>query len=357
MNRDPSITDLGTRAIDVGYFNVKYTLGRKKVEENWPIATGLFPAMAPRLATSSPGDTLGTNRLDGFVVEADGVNYFVGRDFSFSSTGVEPRPIADGYCTTAKYLAQLRGALQYMAQDAGAGPEVLVRHLVVALPLNTFPKYKTALAARVQGEHLVPLAGGAMRRITVERVSVIVQPHGALLNFGSTARGQLDGWTLVIDPGGGTLDWYVASKDRPNWPRSGAYPKAMLACAYAVADKVEPAWRDQHEIISRIDTAIRQGDPVFKVGAREYALSQFQSTIDAVLEESIEKMFTKVGPIGDIGQILLTGGGATVFHRFLEQRRPDLKALLRIDADPVFSNVRGFHIYGELMQQPAGGAR
>ena len=275
MNRDHPITDLGTRAVDVGYFNVKYTLGRKKVGEDWPIATGIFPAVAPRLATTSPGGLLGSSRLDGFVVDVDGVNYFVGKDFNFCSTGVEPRPVAEGYCTTAKYLAQLRGALQYMAQDANAGYEVVVRHLVVALPLNTFPKYRAELAARVQGEHVVPMSQGAMRRITVERVSVIVQPHGALLNFGAVSHGQMEGWTLVIDPGGGTLDWYVASKDRPNWPRSGAYPKAMLACAYAVADKVEPAWRDQHEIIGRIDTAIREAQPVFKVGASEYQQSLY----------------------------------------------------------------------------------
>lgn len=189
MNREPHITDLGTRAVDVGYFNVKYTLGRKLVDENWPIATGIFPSMAPRLATSGPGDALGTAKLDGFVVDVDGVNYFVGRDFSYNSTGVEPRPIADDYCSTAKYLAQLRGALQYMAQDANAGSEVLVRHLVVALPLNTFAKYKSMLAARVKGEHVVTMAAGAMRRITVERVSVIVQPHGALLNFGVASKG------------------------------------------------------------------------------------------------------------------------------------------------------------------------
>lgn len=357
MNRDHSITDLGIRAVDVGYFNVKYTLGRKQVDESWPIATGIFPAMAPRLATNTPRESFGSAKLDGFVVEVDGVHYFVGRDFSFTSTGIEPRPIAEGYCTTAKYLAQLRGALQYMAQDASAGSEVVIRHLVVALPLNTFGKYRTVLEKRIEGEHLLPMAGGSTRRITVERVSVIVQPHGALLNFGAASRGLMEGWTLVIDPGGGTLDWYVASKDRPNWPRSGAYPKAMLACAYAVADKIEPAWRDQHEIISRIDEALREGRQCFKVGPREYALAEYQSTIDAVIEESVEKMFAKVGPVDDIGQILITGGGATVYHRYLCEKRPELKAMMRIDADPVFSNVRGFHIFGEMRQQSAGVAR
>jgi plasmid segregation protein ParM len=198
MNRDHSITDLGIRAVDVGYFNVKYTLGRKQVDESWPIATGIFPAMAPRLATNTPRESFGSAKLDGFVVEVDGVHYFVGRDFSFTSTGIEPRPIAEGYCTTAKYLAQLRGALQYMAQDASAGSEVVIRHLVVALPLNTFGKYRTVLEKRIEGEHLLPMAGGSTRRITVERVSVIVQPHGALLNFGSTAQ---QGAAGRVDPG------------------------------------------------------------------------------------------------------------------------------------------------------------
>lgn len=358
MNRDHPITDLGVRAIDVGYFNVKFTLGRKQQDGQWPIAAGMFPAMAPRLATSTPRGSLGSARQDGYVIEVEGVDYFVGNDFNFSSTGIEPRPIADNYCTTAKYLALLRGALQHMAHDAGAGDnaEVVVRHLVVALPLNTFPKYKAVLADRVRGEHLVKLDGGATRRFTVERVSVIVQPHGALLNFGVAAKGDMQGWTLVVDPGGGTLDWYVANKDRANWPRSGAYPKAMLACAYAVADQVEPAWRDQHEIIDRIDRAIRDRHPSFRVGPRDFEMAKFQSTVEAVLEESVEKMFAKVGPTEDIGQILLTGGGAAVFHRFLEKRRPQLRDLLYSDVDPVYSNVRGFHIYGELMQRARAGS-
>ena len=353
MESNSSVTDLGMRAVDVGYFNVKYSLGRKNVGASRPIATGMFPAMAPRLATRAPGEALGGEQLDGFVIDVEGVDYFVGRDFSFCSTGVEPRPVAEGYCTTAKYLAQLRGALQYMAQDAAAGPEVLIRHLVVALPLNTFASYRSALADRARGEHRLAMASGRARHIRVQRVSVIVQPHGALLNFGAALGGHMQGWTLVVDPGGGTLDWYVASRDRPNWQRSGAYPKAMLACAYAVADAIEPVWRDQHEIISRIDTAIREARPAFRVGAREYALAPHQATIDAVIEEAVEKMFAKVGPVGDLSQILLTGGGAPVFHRFLARWRPDLKELLRIDPDPVYSNVRGFHIYGELMQPPA----
>ena len=350
MSHQRSVVELGPRAVDVGYFNVKYTLGRKQVDGSWPIATGMFPSLAPRLATHQAGDIPGSRKVDGCTVDVDGVTYFVGREAEFNCSGVEPRVVAEDYSVTAKYLALLRGALFYMAEDAGEAQDMRISHLVVGLPLNTFSKYRHLLAERIQGDHVVGRAGESKRRIKVDSVHVIVQPLGALLNFGVASKGQMDGWTLVVDPGGGTLDWYVASKQKANWPRSGAYPKAMLACAYAVADQIQPAWRDQYEIINRIDTAIREKAPSFRVSGQMYAVADYRSTIDAVLDESIEKMFAKVGPTADIDQILLTGGGANVFYDHLTGRRPDIQAVLKRDDDPVFSNVRGFHVFGETRQ-------
>jgi len=57
---------------------------------------------------------------------------------------------------------------------------------------------------------------------------IVEHVHGALVNYGLKMNGKLDGVALVVDPGGGTLDWYVASKVKSSWPRLGAYPMAML---------------------------------------------------------------------------------------------------------------------------------
>lgn len=353
MKRDNGIVHAGVRAIDVGYFSVKYTLGRKQVEGVSQLETDLFPSLAPRMSGNKVIASPGTARADGCFVNVDGVNYFVGRGADFFSTGLEPRPVLDNYCESDKYLALMRGALHYMALDAGATNELVIDRLVLGLPLNTFARYNQSLRLRAQGEHL--LGGlnndGSMRRVTVRAVDVIVQPQGALLNFGmQKARGGADGWTLVVDPGGGTLDWYLSRGQEPNWQRSGAYPKSMLACANAVADRINPNWKNQYEIMERIDRAIRDGKESFKVQGVDYRLEEYSQSIEAVLEEAVKYMFGVVGPTDSLDNILLTGGGAKLFHRYLSAHYPEFRNIMQLDENPVFSNVRGFQIAGEFFQ-------
>lgn len=350
MNRDHSVVRLGARAIDVGYYNVKFTLGRQQVGGSNPIGVEMFPALAPMLLAGVDGDRHSPSRQpDGCAVRVDGVDYFVGKDVEFNTRGGDPRGIATDYCLTSKYMALTHGALHYIAANAGPdATEVVIGHLVVGLPLNTYGKHRASLAQRMTGEHVIGSADGSARRVSVERTYVIPQPQGALFNFGLTKRGKVDGWTLVVDPGGGTLDWYVACKEMPNFQRSGAYPKAMLACAYAVADKIDAEWKDQYQIVNRIDSAIRTGAPSFTAGGAEHQLGPHKKVVDAILEESVAQMLAKVGSLADIDQILLTGGGAKVLGDFLVERRPELRKLIRMDEDAVYSNVRGFHVYGEL---------
>lgn len=352
----PVVVDV--RAIDVGYFSTKLTLGRKLVDDTSTIATALFPSLAPRLPAGLSPQTALHGKPDGCVVAVEDVNYFVGRDAILYSSGREPREVLSDYSQTDKYLALMRGGLHYIFQDAKATNELVIRHLVLGLPLNTFGENRDKLAKRVMGEHLLPdpLHAGAVRRVTVERASVIVQPQGALVSYGAShSKVFQDGWVLVVDPGGGTLDWYVARGRLPNWQRSGAYPKSMLACAYAVADRIDPTWRDNFEIIERIDKAIRERAPSFTTGGQTYELGNYSTGIEAVLKESTDKMVAKLGSMDNLDMIIFTGGGAKVYHEFFAKRYPKLSNIMFMDDDPVFSNVKGFHIAGEIMSMPARG--
>lgn len=344
------------RAIDVGYFSTKLTLGRKMVGSTTSIATALFPSLAPRLpAGLSPMAALQAKH-DGSVVDVDDVSYFVGRDACFYSSGREPREVLADYSQTEKYLALLRGGLHYIYADAKASSELVIRHLVLGLPLNTFADNREKLIARVTGEHLLPdpLIIGAKRRVTIQKTSVIVQPQGALMNYGAKRGGSFgEGWVAVIDAGGGTLDWYVARGRLPNWQRSGGYPKSMLACAYSVADRIDPTWRDNFEIIERIDKAIREKQPSFTTGGQMYDLATYSTGIEAVLKESTDKMLSKIGSLDNLDMILFTGGGAGVYHDFFSQRFPKFSSIMFMDEDPVFSNVTGFHVAGEMIAAAA----
>lgn len=353
MKSDATVT-VDVRAIDVGYFSTKLSLGRVIGPGGMSVATHIFPSLAPRLpAGMSPKSAL-NGRPDGTVVNVDGVDYFVGRDAVLFSSGREPRSVLPDYCLSDKYMALMRGAFHYISKHEGNPAELVIRHLVVGLPLNTYAEYQARLQARLlQGEHLLPDPAHpeSVRRVTVERVSVIVQPQGALVNYSLNNSSVFDeaSWSLVVDAGGGTLDWFLARGRQPNWQRSGAYSKSMLACSYAVADRINSTWRDNYEIIDRIDTALRKRAESFTTGGTTYYLAEHQPAIDAVLTESVDKMVAKVESLDNLDTILFTGGGAPVFYEFMQRAFPGQAKMMHMDIDPVYANVRGFQVAGEFM--------
>lgn len=344
MNQSPLV--IGARSIDVGYFNVKFTLGRP-ASHGGPAPVGNFPAIAPVLRSGAARHMEGVAQPEGCVVPIHGVTYFVGPGAAQRGSGTDARLVKEDYATSDRYLALLRGALWRIACDAGDTKDVVIRRLGLGLPLNTYFDAAQPLRDRAVGEHVVG-TGANERRITVEQARVIVQPQGTIIHFGYTNGGKpLDGVTMVVDPGGGTLDWYLSERTTPYWERSGAYPKAMLACAYAVADRVDPGWRDQAAIVDRIDRAIREQRSSFTVQGQEIQMAEHRPAVEQVLDESIDQMLTAVGKLDDVDHLLFTGGGASVFSARLQKKYPRLKKITRMDVDPIYSNVRGFQVVAE----------
>jgi plasmid segregation protein ParM len=351
MHRDVPVVAVGVRAIDVGYFNLKYTCGRKLLGGVNTVSTGLFPALAPRVTTK---ELMKDPDVDACIVNVRGVEYVVGPASVVHTSPSEQQAFDLEYSATDRYHALMLGGLSKTADDAGAGQEFVIDRLVLGLPLNTYHQNVEALRQRAIGEHVMRHASSDQhRRVTVKSVHVMVQPHGALLGFGVSHPDVLrdNRWTLVIDPGGGTLDWFVARGTTPNWARSGAYPKAMLHCAYSIADQINPRWRTQYEIVETIDLALRTRAEVFQIGPRQFRTADFRGCVDAVLEESLKHMVDKTGPLDSVSRILLTGGGAPVFHEFLLRRQPELAAIVQMDPEPVFANVRGFQLAGEVLER------
>lgn len=351
MIRDVPAVTVGVRSIDIGYRNVKFTTGRKLIGGVNTITTGLFPALAPRLTTNQ---VMKDPNTDACVVGVRGTDYIVGPSSVDHTSPGEQQAFDLQYSATDRYHALMLGALNYIADAAGAGSEFVIERLVLGLPLNTYHQNVQALTERAAGEHLVRRIGSDQyRRVTVKSTHVMVQPHGALLDFGVAHPGVLkdNRRTLVIDPGGGTLDWFMARGTTPNWTRCGAHPKAMLHCAYAVADLINPRWRTEYEIVDTIDTALRTRAEAFQVGPRQYRVSDYRGAVDAILEESVKHMIEKAGPLDSVSRILITGGGAPLFHDFILRDQPELAAIMKVDAQPVFANVRGFQAAGEVMER------
>ncbi|MBD2222765.1 hypothetical protein H6G33_38280 [Calothrix sp. FACHB-1219] len=354
MHRDMNTTVVEACAIDVGHANVKYSSRRSMVAGKADIRTGVFPAIAPVMVNGGFQNHNGSKKVDGVAIDIGGMQYYVGKDVRFHATGSELRTVPRNYCETDEYLALLRGALHHIAHDVGAGSAMVIETLVLGLPINTWRQYNKSLAARIEGDHLLGTITSEhpKRLVHVKKVVVIVQPLGALYQYGiATSSDPLPGWTMVLDAGGGTLDWFVSQRLQPNWPRSGAHAKSMLACCYAIADKINPEWKDQADIVGRIDFAVRTKSEYFEVQGVKYPIEQYRPAVDAVLRESVNKMFATVGKSDDLDHILITGGAAGVLHDFLCVNYPHLKTIMVVDADSLFANVKGFQIAAELVYE------
>lgn len=348
MKRDLNTVAVGVRAIDVGYYNTKFTLGRGRgggPRATMPIAARMFPSITPRYAEAL-GRTPGSAEESGRVVRLEGVDYYVGQDAGYSRSGSDPRAISHDYSQSITYKVLMYAALADIAEKAG-GFAVEINTLVVGLPCSTIKASKPALEAWLRGEHHITTNGRDLL-VVVKNLHVIPQPIGALLDYGLECGNELEGWALVVDPGGGTLDWFCTTKQRNNWNRSGGYPKSMLACAFAVLDTIDKGLRDNYEIVRRVDSAIRGETSQFKADGKLYQISDFRPHINAVVTEALDKLVQSVGDMADLDLILMTGGGARVFADAMRARYPNLASrVMEWSDNPIFSNVRGFHAYGE----------
>jgi len=348
MKHDLPVTAVDVRAIDVGYFNTKYTLGRER-DSQQTIKVATFTSLAPIVASTQMTGATGTAQSKAWLIGVKNVDYLVGPGAASQASGLAPRPVDVDYSETDKYYALMLGALNHMAEEEQAGTEFTVRCLVLGLPLTSYMKHAARLAAQMRGTHSIgPSAGPVVRNVTVEQVKVVVQPHGAMTQYGAGDPASMSGLNVVVDPGGGTLDWFVSKGMEPNWARTGSYPKAMLHCALAVANSIKSTWATQVDVMEAIDLALRNGAETFMVGTREYRMKDYRPAVDAVLEESTKTLMDKTGPLDNARRILFVGGGAPLFHEYMARRYPDLKPAMALGFQPVFANLRGFQITGEV---------
>lgn len=340
-------------AIDLGYFAVKYAVGRETDQgtRSSLIRCESFRSFAP-LAVTNYGD-LGNSNHSLVKVTAREKSYFVGPDAWLRASSRSSRVALDSFSDSGEYEALFLGALHQIARHHidKTGPTSTVRivDLVMGLPLNTLRTQTPIVKSMVEGKHVVPAprSGGGSLSIDVERCTVVAQPQGTL-----TMHMALEGTnqnTLVLDIGGGTFDWYLAQGTKVIVDRCGAHPMGMIAVVTAVADAINPNLRTDVLMLDRIDEALRSDKPTVKVTGVPVDLSQYDAIIDKVMGECLAPLFQGVSSLASLDQIIITGGGAKLVERAIVSRRPDLTPLIKINVDPVFSNVRGFFMLAEAI--------
>jgi plasmid segregation protein ParM len=333
-------------AVDVGYRTTKFTLGSAE-------SCSSFLSIAARV-THERATTVGVEKLDGVTINVNGNDYFVGPDAQYRSNGRDALTVLDKFSTSEEYTALTHGALHYIAGNASRNlrdvSTVEIQHLVAGLPLNTHKEFHKLVRDQLVGRHEI-----AGRTIEIKKATVVMQPQGALVAFTEKNKSAAVRETnsLVLDLGGGTFDWFLSLGIKPVFDRSGAHPKGMLACVFYVCDKIKAGLRNDPLMVERVDKAIRSGAKTVKVAGQDWDLEPHMAGVRAILQECINVMLASVANLDVIDQIVITGGGGELLREELEAMMPAYKHMMRIEPDPVFANVRGFHLIGVMVSNQA----
>ena len=188
--------------------------------------------------------------------------------------------------------------------------------------------------------------------MVVRSCTVVAQPQGAMISYGANsgnAQSLFKQNMLVLDIGGGTFDWYLSHGKKALIERCGAYPKGMLECAFAVCDRIDKSLRDDPIIVSRVDEALRENADTVMISGEQVNIAAHRGTVDAILRECLSRMLDSVKSLKSVDLILFSGGGGQRLLEVMAAMHPSRVTSMKLVHDPVFSNVRGFHLLGELL--------
>jgi plasmid segregation protein ParM len=333
------------RAIDVGYGNTKFVVGTAQGD----VQCDHFPSLVPLAATNDLGAGL-LQRRSTFVVDVNGVRYEVGKD-SVIAQGANPSRVLDpSFAKTDAYLALIRGAFCYM-DTAEIGK------LIVGLPVSTVKELGPDLERRLTGEHPIPAGNGKSQIVNVHSVKALAQPLGAFFDYThrtNTYHDMKSQMNLIIDPGFFTLDWLLCKGIKPIDSRSNAHNGGMSSILRVLADEIGKRFKTQISDLSLIDNALRHNKGI-KVFGKEFPLDEFKPLIQAQAKQAVSALVANVGSGVDIENILIAGGGATIYFDAIKDAFPHHD--IKIARDPIYANVRGFQRAGDqLMSGPIVGA-
>lgn len=319
--------------IDIGYSNLKLAFGHK----------GESPRTYLRPSGAAPADRFGS-RFDGKAHE-DFLHVLVdGQEFV---AGVSPdraemwsRSLHADYPSSVSYKALFYAGLLLSEMDR---IDMLVTGLPVAQYLDE--NRRKALAEYMLGTHQVT----AKRTVTVERVKVIPQPIGGLLDYIAQEDADIeDARVLVVDPGFFSVDWVVIAHKDLHRQSSGT---SLNASSVVLEEASRLIAKDHGTAVNTetLENAIRSGKPTVLVLGQRVEIAPYieraTKTVGPVVVESIQKSLRTESTMVDL--VVLVGGGAMFFRDAVQAAFPRLSVVT--PADPVFSNARGFWLMGAAL--------
>ena len=308
--------------IDIGYRNTKVLFATSGQQPK----SFCFPSLAlPDLGSIGAGRDL--EKRDTVIVQVDNEVMEVGPDIELALGPQAAYILHNDYIKTSTHMALFRGALAYIGQNK-------IGVLVVGLPVNHIDTHAQTLINRIEGKHPVPGVG----EVTVEKVHVVPQPFGTMVDQSRYNATDTKHRTLILDPGFFTLDW-VTLQGQKHLPRfTGSYPAGVSHVLDTMAKCLSREIGEVVEDMSMVDHGVANG--YWRIYGKKFPLSRYLDDCHKVLKPGLQAVKSQIGSEQSIKRIVLSGGGASLFKPLVAATFPRLP--LVVVKDPVMSNARGF---------------
>jgi len=337
-----------TCGVDVGYGNTKIV-----VRSGDDLKKAVMPSGAAPL-DSMPRRSDSSADLKGGEAVTVGGNWW--------AAGVEQihiqnraRMTHDDYPLTDEYFALFLGGLSRIGS----------RHislLVTGLPVSQFysPKgeeLKGAIMKRMTGKHFV----SDCLTTEVERVMVVPQPMGTFFGIASEPQNaslvtEDSLRTLVVDPGFFSVDWVMMSGRSVLHASSGSSKLATSIILERAASSMSQQY-DMEVSRDQLDTALRRGQTSLAVGMSQRV--EFMDALEMAARETapavLGELRTALRNAGPINLVILTGGGAFLYQKAVQDAFPKVQVV--VPDDQVLGNALGYEMIGRLTLGRQGRAK
>lgn len=339
-----------TRGLDIGLGLTKFT--KNNLEADGRYSVGVFPSLA---TSDEELNSSGYPSLTPVLVGSE--RFLVGESVRQTTNSYSVQFQEYSLLRSNQFKALARGALAMMDVPG----RDIVDILVIGLPINLMgdQSLRQYMIDFMQTTHLhlprLP-SGKADRSITVDKVELIPQPAGSLLAWSAdkgASRAFADQINLTIDVGFGSLQWLVTKGYSPLHEFCGCNIGGMSSLIHRMLQAIDREAATNINIVERLNIALLKGIATIKISGRDVDLSRYRQNLETAQQDFLSEFRSCINQIKNIDNIILTGGGASVYADHIRAVFPG-REILMFDKDSHFANVRGFQNYVDMMGRDTG---
>ncbi len=223
-------------------------------------------------------------------------------------------------------------------------------NVVSGLPVVYFREYKEKFSKILLGSHEIvyrkPDGSEAVRRININKIRMIPQPFGSLLNHILNERGKMMEKDLarqkvgVVDIGFNTTDYVLFDKLQYINRGSRTINLGISDCFRKIAEKIRQKSGLGVELY-RLYTPVEFGS--IRMKGQEYNLAKTKEQIFTQTAEVIANEINQTwADDWDMESIFLTGGGSMELANYLKPLLNGQIIMPPADSDARINNVQGF---------------